>query len=87
MRTYASRSAVRYAFCVCSTRARASRKLLRSRSTPRTATPLPMPGSIAYIAGTVEPPTDWRLSRCRLYPSVLAFAMFCPATSRPRRAA
>jgi hypothetical protein len=40
------------------------------------ATPVPRPSVLAYIAGEMEPTCDCMSTRCRVYPSVLAFAMF-----------
>jgi hypothetical protein len=54
------------------------------RVTSPTFTPVPTGSCLAQIVGTFETPSTEDISvRCRLYPSVLTFAMFWPETSRP----
>ena len=39
-------------------------------------TPVPRPSVLAYIDAEIEPVCDCISTRCRVYPSVFAFAMF-----------
>ena len=50
----------------CSVRPRFSRYSSRSRCTSETATPVPRPSVVAYMAGEIEPTCDCIVTRCRV---------------------
>ena len=66
-------------------RRRASRNGSPSREMPVTVAPFPELGTLEYIDGVDSPPIEEMSARCRVYPTVLALAMFWPATSRACR--
>ncbi|MCZ7527681.1 MAG: hypothetical protein M5U14_15660 [Acidimicrobiia bacterium] len=69
----------------CSRWLRVSRNRSRVRVTSLIDTPIPDPSHREKKAGTIGPVSAAVSTRCREKPSVFAFEMLWPVTSRPRR--